>query len=173
MIHFLIGLFVVGLIIAGMVSSPAFRNFVIVVIILIAGGFWWLIDSSNKSSEQYRAKQAAEERFAATAIKATDLKVDDVKFKKASYGLSDYILEGVVTNNSAYQLGTMYFEVVLTDCLNQNCRVVGQESTSASAPVPAGQVRSFSSYALKFNNLPPLNGATRSWTYKITSLRSG
>jgi hypothetical protein len=137
----------------------------------MAGGIWWLIDSSNKDAEKSRAERAAQEHFATTAIKLADLKLENVNLKKASYGLSDFILDGTVTNNSAFPLGAMYFEVTFTDCQNGNCRVVGQTTGSASVTVPTGQVRAFNSYALRFDNLPPVNG-TRTWTYRITSLRT-
>ncbi len=173
MFHFLIGLFIVGLIIMAMVSSPAFRNFVILLVILIGGGLWWAIDSSNKTSEKNRIQQAAAEQFAISAIKLSDLKVDGVKLIKQNYGLFDYVLDGLVTNMSIYQLSTIYFEVTMTDCQNNNCRIVGQQNTSASVYVPAGQMRAFSSYAIKFLNLPPSNGASRTWQYKITQLKAG
>jgi type II secretory pathway pseudopilin PulG len=173
MFHFLIGLFIVGLVIMAMISSPAFRNVVILIVILIVGGVWWAIDSSNKTSEKNKLQQAAAEQLAISAIKLSDIKIDDVKLKKASYGLTDYVLDGLVTNMSVYQLGTIYFEITMTDCQNNDCRIVGQQSTSASVNVPAGQLRAFSSYAVKFLNLPPLNGANRSWEYKISRLRTG
>jgi hypothetical protein len=102
MFHFLIGLLVVGLVIFAMISSPAFRNLVILIIILIAGGLWWAIDSSNKASEQDRIKRAAAEQFAVSAIKLSDLKVEDVKLKPTGYGSSEYVLSGLVTNMSGY-----------------------------------------------------------------------
>jgi hypothetical protein len=171
MFHFIVGLFLVGLVIMWMVASPAFRNFVFVVLLVIGGGLWWLIDSSNKSAEKDRAERASQEYVAATAIKLADLKFENVNLKKASYGLGDFVLDGMVTNNSAFPLGTIYFEVTITDCQNGTCRVVGQTTTSASVTVPASQVRGFSSRALRFDNLPPASGA-RSWAYKITSLRT-
>jgi hypothetical protein len=172
MFHFIVGLFLVGLVIMWMVASPAFRNFVFVVLLIIGGGIWWLINSSSKEAEKSRAERATQEYIATTAIKLADLKLESVTLKKASYGLSDFVLEGTVTNNSGFALGTIYFEVMFTDCQNGNCRVVGQTTTSSNVTVPAGQVRAFSSYALQFKNLPPVNGA-RTWTYKITSLRKG
>jgi hypothetical protein len=171
MFHFIVGLFLVGLVIMAMVAYPAFRNFVFVALLIIGGGIWWLIDSSNKSDEKSRAERFAQEFIAATAIKLADLKLENVNLKKASYGPSDFILDGTVTNNSAFALGTMYFEVTFTDCQNGNCRVAGQTSASAAVIVPAGQVRGFNSYALRFDNLPPVNGS-RTWSYRVTSLRT-
>jgi hypothetical protein len=171
MFHFIIGLFLVGLVIMWMIASPGFRNFVFIVVLLIGGGIWWLIDSSNKASEKDRAERATQEYIATTAIKLADLKLENVTLKKASYGLSDFTLDGTVANNSGFPLGTIYFEVTFTDCQNGNCRVVGQKTASATVTVPAGQVRAFSTDALRFDNLPPVNGA-RTWTYRITSLRT-
>ena len=49
-------------------------------------------------------------------------------------------------------------QVTMTDCehelIQDNCRVVGQEQQSALVKVPPGQTRTFSTYAIKFNNLP-------------------
>jgi len=171
MFHFIVGLFLVGLIIMWMIASPVFRNFVLIVLLIIGGGIWWLIDSDNKRAEKSRAERAAQEYIATTAIKLEDLRLENVTLKKAGYGLSDFVLEGTVTNNSVFALGIIYFEIVLTDCQSGNCRVVGQTTGSSSVTVPAGQVRAFSSYALRFNNLPPVNGA-RTWTYKITGLKT-
>jgi hypothetical protein len=171
MFHFIVGLFLVGLVIMWMVASPAFRNFVFVLILVIGGGLWWLIDSTNKSTEKARAERATQDYVAATAIKLNDLKLENVYLKKTSYGLSEFILDGTVTNNSTFSLGTLNFEVTITDCQNDTCRIVGQTTTSANVAVPAGQLRAFSSYALRFNNLPAVTGA-RSWTYKITGLRT-
>jgi hypothetical protein len=144
MFHFIVGLFLIGVIIVGMIAFPAFRNFVLVALLIIGGGIWWLIDSSNKSAERSRAERAAQEHVATTAIKPTDLKLENVTLKKASYGVSDYELGGTVTNNSRFVVGTMSFEVTFTDCQNNDCRVVGQTTTSSSVIVPAGQVRAFS-----------------------------
>ena len=171
MFHFIVGSFLVGLIIMWMVASPAFRSIVFIVLLVMGGGLWWLIDNSNKIAEKSRIEREAQERFALTAIKVSDLRLDDVKLKKVSYGLSDYILEGTIINNSGYSLGRMWFEVTLTDCQNENCRVVGQTTVSASMIVPPGQVRAFSSFALRFDNLPPVNGS-RTWVYKVISLRT-
>jgi hypothetical protein len=170
MFHLIVGVFLVGLIVMGIVASPAFRNFVIVALLIIGGGIWWLIDSSSKSTEKNRAERASQEYAAVTAIKLTDLKLENVTLKKASYGVSEFILDGSVTNNSAFRLGEMNFEVTLTDCENDNCRIVGQAAATASVTVPSGQLRAFSSYAVRFDNLPPVKGA-RAWTYKITRLR--
>jgi hypothetical protein len=155
-----------------MVASPAFRNFVFIVLLLIGGGIWWSIDSSNKEAEKSRSQRAAQEYIAATAIKLADLKLENVNLKKATYGLSDFILDGTVANNSAFILGTLNFEVTFTDCQNGDCRVVGQKTVSAAVTVPAGQVRAFNSYALRFDNLPsPANGA-RTWSYRVISLKT-
>ena len=109
MFHFIVGVFLVGLVIMWMVAYPAFRNFVFLVLLVIGGGLWWLIDSSNRSTEKARVERASQEYIAATAIKLTDLKLENVNLKKAIYGLSDFVLDGTVTNNSAFPLGTIYF----------------------------------------------------------------
>jgi hypothetical protein len=172
MLHFLLGLFIVGIIIMMMVTFPAFRNFVIFIVLAAGIGLWWIIENQNKQSREYEQKKAAEQYFATTAIKATDLRLEDVVLNKATYGLSDYILSGTLTNNSTYPLGSMDFEVTMNDCIQTKCVIVGQKTVSAAVQVPASQRRAFSSYAVRFDNLPPLNGAARSWNYKLISTRT-
>jgi hypothetical protein len=172
MLHFLLGLIVVGIIIMMSVAYPAFRNFVLFIVVAGGLGLWWIIENQNKQNREYEQKQAAQQYFAATAIKAMDLRLDDVVLNKASYGLSDYILSGTVTNNSAFTLASLDFEVTMSDCIQAKCITVGQKNVSAAVPVPASQRRAFSSYAVRFDNLPPLNGAARSWNYKLISTRA-
>jgi hypothetical protein len=172
MLHFLFGLIVVGVVIMMMVASPAFRTFVIFLVVAGGIGIWVLIENSNKQSREYEQKRTAEQIFTATAIKITDVALDDVKLAKATYGLSDYILSGTLTNNSAYNLGSLNFEVTMTDCMQAKCVTVGQKTVSADTQVPSSQRRAFSSYAIRFDNLPPLNGAARSWNYKLISTRA-
>jgi hypothetical protein len=150
--HFLFGLLIVGIVIMMMAASPAFRNFVIVVLILIGGGIWLLVENANKDSEQRKKTQQAQEYYAATAIKEADLTLSDVKLSPASYGMGDFILSGTVANDSSSALTTIFFQVTLTDCRDANCRVVGQKDASASVSVPPKQLRSFSSYAIRFDN---------------------
>ena len=173
MLHFLIGLLIVGIIISLMAASPAFRNFVIVVLLLIGGGICLLIENTNRDAEQRRKAQQAQAYYAATAIKEADLTLSDVKLGPASYGMGDFVLTGTVANESNSALATIYFQMTLTDCRDIACHVVGDKETSASVSVPPKQLRSFSSYAIRFDNLPPVATAKRSWTYRITGLRAG
>src|SRR5258707_1246141 len=69
MFHLIVGLFLIGLVIVGMVASPAFRNFVFVAVLITGGGIWWLIDSSQKEAERSRSERATQEYIATTAIK--------------------------------------------------------------------------------------------------------
>jgi hypothetical protein len=85
MFHFIVGLFLVGLIIMWMIASPAFRNFVLVVVLVIGGGIWWLIDSSNKTRQ-------AREYVATTSIKPPDLKLENVNLKKANWPITDFLI---------------------------------------------------------------------------------
>jgi hypothetical protein len=172
MFHFLAGLLVVGIIIAMMFASPGFRNFVFVAIFLIGGGIWWLVENANRNSEQRKKVQQVEEYRAATAIKVTDLTLNDMKLAP-SYGLSDFILSGTVANDANSSLVAIFFQVTMTDCVETNCRIVGQKDTSAAVSVPSKQLRSFSSYAIRFDNLPATGAAKRSWSYRITGLRAG
>jgi hypothetical protein len=171
MLHFLFGLLIVGGIIAMMVAYPAFRNFVFFLLIAGGIGIWVLIENSNKQSQEYEKKRAAEQLFAATAIKTGDVQLEDVKLTKTNYGTSEFVLSGTITNNSQYTLGSLSFEVTMTDCNQGKCITVGQQTASASVQVPSAQRRAFSSYTIRFDNLPTANGAARSWNYKLLSTR--
>ena len=139
MLHFLFGLIIVGVVIMMMVASPAFRNFIIFLVVAGGIGIWVLIENSNKRSREYEHKRASEQMFAAAAIKITDVALEDVKLTTATYGLSDYILSGTLTNNSAFNLSSLNFEVTMTDCVQAKCVTVGQKSVSANVPVPPSQ----------------------------------
>jgi hypothetical protein len=158
MLHFLFGVVIVGAIIMMMVASPAFRGFVIVCILAAGLALWAMIETSNKRSEEYQAQQAVEarqqgerEQRALSLVKQTDLILEDVKLTKASYGQWDFLLAGVVTNNSAFRLLSVDFEVTISDCRDNKCAVVGQNTVGADADVPAGQKRSFSSSTISFS----------------------
>jgi flagellar biosynthesis component FlhA len=179
MLHFLFGLIIVGVIIMMMVAYPAFRNFVLLLLIAGGIGIWALIENSNKQSQEYEKKrmaeqlqQAAQEQFATTAIKTGDVQLDDVRLTKATNSTLDFVLSGTVTNNSQYALGSMSFEVTMTDCNQGKCVTVGQQVAYLRVQVPSAQRRAFSSSAVRFDNLPPSTGAERNWTYKLVSTRA-
>ena len=128
MLHFLFGVVIVGAIIMMMVASPAFRGFVIVCILAAGLALWAMIETSNKRSEEYQAQRAVEarqqaerEQRALSLVKQTDLILEDVKLTKASYGQWDFLLAGVVTNNSAFRLLSVDFEVTISDCRDNKC----------------------------------------------------
>ena len=178
MLHFLFGIVIVGAIIMMMVASPVFRGFVIVCVVAAGLAIWAMIETSNKRSEEYQAQrgvearqQAEREQRAISLIKQADLTLEDVKLTKASYGQWDFMLAGVVTNNSAFRLTTLGFEVTISDCRDNKCAVVGQNTVSADADVPAGQRRLFSSRPVSFQNLPPVGAGSRNWKYVITLIR--
>jgi hypothetical protein len=153
----------------------------------------WSIYHSEETGRQEQQQWEEAQRFAATAIKPSDLALEDVAFVKPSYCLgmesssiciSDWTLKGVVTNNSNYALAWMTFEIEAVDCPVQrtvaatnvprrNCRTVGQVQREAPASVPPGQTREFSSYAIKFEGIPPTDQQfqrTFSWTLIKASL---
>ena len=135
----------------------------------------------------------ASQTLAATVIKPSDLALEDVAFVKPSYCLgmesssiciSDWILKGLVTNNSNYALAWMTFEIKAVDCPVQStvavthapsrkCRIVGQVRREAPTSVPPGQTGEFSSYDIKFEGIPPKDlgfQRTFSWTLIKASL---
>jgi hypothetical protein len=155
-----------------MVASPAFRNAVLFLFLAGAVGIALLVNGTKTESTTREQAVQAQANYAATAIKETDLRLENVQLKAAGYGLSDYILSGNITNDSSAALGSVTFDVTITDCQNTDCRIVGQARQSAYATVPSKQMRAFSSYAIRFDNLPPVGQAKRSWAYKIASIRA-
>jgi len=76
----------------------------------------------------------------------------------------DFILKGIVTNNSKFPIKYIIFEVTIKDCRpskipsvsteGKNCQTVGQEQKEASVIVPPGQTREFETLALTFKDMP-------------------
>src|SRR5260370_9728902 len=167
-----------------MIVSPGFRKTVGVIVVIAAALIGWLINNSNEEARRYEAGRAATERFAATAIRTDDLFLMDVSLRKPSYAAvanwDEWIIEGTVTNNSRYSLGSLAFEVIVTDCpasgksatsdaSRNDCRTVGQQRQSASVQVPPGQTRAFSSYAIKFPGMPrPYLRFLRTFSWTVT-----
>ena len=56
----------------------------------------------------------------------------------------EYTFEGTVTNRSQSQLSTLSFDLTITDCKGDTCRIVGRSTPEIRVDVPAGQTRSFS-----------------------------
>jgi hypothetical protein len=166
LLAFALGLIIVVLILAGVIAYPAFR----IAIIVVVFGALWAISSLHETAQKNRIERAVAEEAAATAIKLGDLKMEDVKLRGDD---PSYVLDGLVTNMSGFKPATIYFEITINNCDDNNCRVVGQEKTSVNVYVPAGQARAFHSDRMLFDNLPPLNGAKRPWDYKIIKAKSG
>lgn len=177
MLHFLIGLVLVGFLIMLMAASPAFRNFVFIVLAAIGIGIWALLSAEENRSKEREAQRATEARQRATAQQAAlaafnsgQIKIDAPTLKPASYGLGDFIFEGTATNDAPFAMTGFNVEVTMTDCRASTCRIVGQKSGRVSVGVPAGQARAFSSNAIRLENLPPVGDARRSWNYKIIDI---
>jgi hypothetical protein len=176
--HFLIGALVVLAIIWFMIVSPGFRKIVVGLVVLVSLGVAWLVYNSNEENKLRQRQQAENERFAVTAIRAEDLLLSDVTLKKEG---TYWYLKGSITNNSKFALGKIGFQVTIQDCPQpQNCKVIGQDATSANSGsysysdrtpiVPATQVRLFSTYPMEFKNMPA--ASTPQWSYKITEIRA-
>ena len=177
MFSFLIGTVIVLLVIGFMIVSPGFRSLVILILIAVGIGIFWLIQSNKKESEQRQQQAAANEQWALTSIKPSDISLTGVSLaQNGSY----WQLKGTITNNSKFNLGFIRFLVTMQDCPDQSCKIIGQEdtrtadsrysSTVQTTLVPAGQVRLFGTDSMDFKNLPP---ATKlRWDYKITQIRA-
>jgi hypothetical protein len=124
-----IGLVVVVLIIVGVIASPAFR----IAAIVVAGLLIWALNSAREEAKQNALQRVAADKFAVSAIKPSDLKIEDVKL---SGDEPSYVLDGVVTNMSTFMLAGIYFEISMTDCKNTECRVVGQRKQARLSMSP-------------------------------------
>jgi hypothetical protein len=177
MLHFLLIILVLGCIVIMAVVSPAFRAFIFVLIAIFGLIITVAVTSGKKSTEETEreravaSKQAAEYALAAsTAIKATDLLFEEVTFSKAAYGKDEITISGSVTNNSNARLSSVHFDITLSDCLKSKCIIVGQNSVTVYADVPAGQKRAFTSRAMAFENLPEKGAAARNWKYEFGAI---
>jgi hypothetical protein len=164
LLYFLLGL-AIGVIIAVFVEE-LFRR--VLIIGLAAVGIWLL-----GKDLWIRSPTPGDTSAAATAIGQSDLSLGDVAVSQTGFGLGGYVLSGTVTNRSNSSLATIYFQIILTDCRDSDCRIVGQENTAASVSVPPRQMRAFSSLGVRFSDLPATGSATRSWSYRITGLKAG
>jgi hypothetical protein len=134
-----------------------FRYFALVVVGIGGAGLCWMVENNKKDAEEGRQREAFARAWSQSAIRLEDLKFSGVHLKDRSYG--PYMaLDGVVSNNAKYTLGSFDVQVTLKDCEDKtketNCRIVGQASGTASPAVPSGQTRSFGSSDLRFDNLP-------------------
>jgi hypothetical protein len=140
----------------------------LLVVLAAAVGFWAL----NNVSADIGPKRPipADNSVSLTEIKKEQVQLEDVQLSQSGFGA--YALSGNVLNNSNSRLTTIDFRVTLKDCQGSNCRIVGQEDTSASVDVPPQQMRAFGSDAINFNDLPNVGPVwRRSYSYTITSVR--
>jgi hypothetical protein len=177
--HFLIGTLIVLAIIYFMIVSPGFRTAAFVLLGIVGVGIYLIVQNNEKTAKEYQQQQAANERLAVTSIRPDDLVLSGVSLIPQSYGLNDWQLKGTIANNSKLNLGSIRFLVTVQECTpNQVCKIIGQETASTMSDngyspkplVPAGQVRLFNTYAIKFANMPVVSNPR--WEYKITEIRA-
>jgi len=155
-----------GLIMEVVIESLVTR--LLVIVLASAVGFWAL---SNVNTDIGPRRPIPEDSSASsTEIKKEQVQLEDVQLSQSGFGA--YALSGNVSNDSNSRLTTIDFRITLKDCRGSNCRIVGQEDTSASVDVPPQQMRAFGSAAISFNDLPDVGSVRRrSYSYTITSLR--
>jgi len=173
--HFLIGTLIVLAIIYFMIVSPGFRAAALILLAICGVGIFLIIENSEKQTKQRQQQQAEEERRATNSIRSDDLLLSGISLVKDQYG-GGWTLQGTITNNSKFDLGRISFRVTIQDCPNQVCKIIGQETTSTISAfdqkslVPAGQVRLFKTYRMKFENMPPATASR--WDYTISTIRA-
>jgi hypothetical protein len=167
MIQFLIGLALVGGIVAMMGSIPAFRNFVVVLLALVGIGILLMLFNSGRDEKATRPGGVA---YASLPIEVSPSEVSLESVNLNDWRPGEYTFEGTVTNNSKSMLSTLSFDVIITDCKGDTCRIVGQSTPKIRVDVPAGQTRSFSVSGITFNGMPDPTGWRRSWKYSLTSI---
>jgi hypothetical protein len=143
-----------GLIMEVVIESLLTR--LLLVVLAAAVGFWALNNVNADIGPRRPIPEVSS--TSSTEIKKEQVQLEDVQLSQSGFGA--YTLSGNVSNDS------------LKDCRGSNCRIVGQEDTSASVDVPPQQMRAFGSAAISFNDLPDVGPARRrSYSYIITSLR--
>jgi hypothetical protein len=166
--HLIVGVIIALATIYFMVISPGFRTLVFVVACGFGLLIYFVIRNSNQESEHQQAEAARKNAASLSAISENELSMTDVTLSKE---YSWWTLKGIIKNNSAYPLSSVTFVVTMRDCPPQrDCLIIGQQSASVSTPVPSGQVRSFSSYAIDFKNMP--TASNPKWDYKVTEVRA-
>jgi hypothetical protein len=133
-------------------------------------GFWALNNVNADIGPKRSIPEENNNSSTEMEIKKEQVKLEDVQLLQSGFG--SYALSGNVLNNSSSRLTTINFQVTLKDCQGSNCRIVGQEDTSASVDVPPQQMRAFSSVAISFNDLPNERPVwRRCYSHTITSLK--
>jgi len=178
MLGFLLGTLVVLAIISLMIASPAFRKAALILLGLVALGVFYLVQQGTKEAQERERQQLAQEQRATTSIRPDEISLTEVALTKEQFG-SWWVLTGTVTNNSKFDLASIQFSITMKDCVtSQNCRTVGQETTSTRNDdswrtkllVPSGQVRLFSTRGMDFKGMPPVTNLR--WEYKVTKIRA-
>lgn len=161
-----------------LIVSPGFRK---VTGVIAAGAIvllllFWIANRPIKSRDPApdRPRWQAEDRgvWPTPGISAQELDITNVKMERPSWAIADggsldeWLLTGTVTNSSIHSLGSLTFEITVIDCpipasagtktSKSNCLSVGQGKQDASAGVPPGQTRAFSSHPISFPNMPAL-----------------
>jgi len=155
---------VVGVIVAEFIETLVLR---LLVVVFVAAALWALSHNVGLTRSTPENNTAS-----STELKKEEVKLQDVQISRTILG--GYALSGNVANDSASRLTTISFRLTLKDCQDSNCRIVGQEDTTASVDVPPQQTRAFGSAAIRFSDLPALEPAkNRLWFYSLTSLRGG
>jgi hypothetical protein len=152
-----------GVVVAVVIESLVLR---LLVVVLVAAGLWVL----NNDIGLTRLVTEDNTTTSLTEIKQEEVKLEDVQLSRTVFG--GYSLSGNVVNDSNGRLAVINFRITLQDCQDSNCRIVGQEDTSASVNVPPRQLRAFGSVAMRFSGLPALEPVKRRfWSYTVTSMR--
>jgi hypothetical protein len=158
-----------------LIVSPGCRWGAFILLGITGVGIYLLIQNDGKNTKAYQQQQATNEQKAVASIRPDDLVLSGVSLIPEPWGMSEWELKGTVTNNSQFNLGSIEFVVTIKDCsLNQACKIIGQErafTMNDKGPlVPAGQVRLFSTFAIKFANMPAVSNPL--FDYKITEIRA-
>jgi len=173
--HFLIGTVIVLAIIYFMIVSSGFRWTALVLLGIVGVGIFFLFQNDAKHTQENQQKQVTKEQKAVASIRPDELVFSGVSLTPEPWGMSEWELKGTITNNSQFNLGSIEFVVTIKDCtLNQACKIIGQERaftmSDKRALVPAGQVRLFNTFAIKFANMPAVSNPP--FEYKITETRA-
>jgi hypothetical protein len=190
-VTFVIAFFVVAFTLCAMVVFPVFRYVVIGLITLIALGLYGWVQQ-NKEQTTTASRQSPLGAFSDDQLnalyenqrigtEATEISPEDITFERVAL-TKEYdwwVLSGEILNKSKEKaLNSISFMVRMKDCsypaaksgVKLTCVVIGEETTNVDVKIPPGQKRSFSSYAIKFPNLPL--ALLPEWEYRMLSAQA-
>ncbi len=134
----------------------------------------------DKWEERVQREKRREERVAArTRVSLTDVEIVERKLLggsepvyDASLGAERIFIGRVRNKSTQYELAAIQVELTVKDCVDDDCEIVGQDTTGIDLEIPPGQSRDFRE---TFHFRPTL-GKPRGrfvWSHRVVQSCSG